>query len=159
MSISAIYPGTFDPITYGHADIIARAAGKFDQVIVAVHASEAKKPLFSVDERVALAQLVIEELDNVQVCAFDGLLVSFAKQKKANVILRGLRNVSDLDYELQNASMNHRMNSQIETLFLPPRGIYAHISSTLVREVARHNGDLSHFVPPAVIKALQDKTK
>ena len=123
MSVKAIYPGTFDPITYGHADIIARAASIFDQVIVAVHSSEKKKPLFSVDERVALAQLVVEELDNVQVCAFDGLLVHFAGEEKANVILRGLRNISDLDYELQNATMNHRMNSEIETFFLPPRGI------------------------------------
>ncbi len=157
MSVTAIYPGTFDPITYGHADIIARAASIFDQIIVAVHSSENKKPLFSVDERVALAQLVVEELDNVRVCAFAGLLVNFAGQEKATVILRGLRNLSDLDYELQNASMNHRMNSEIETFFLPPRGIYAHISSTLVREVAQHGGDLSHFVPPAVIKALSEK--
>lgn len=157
MSQIAIYPGTFDPITYGHTDIIARAASIFDQVIVAVHSSEKKMPLFSVDERVALVGRVVEELDNVQVYAFDGLLIKFAEQQKANVILRGLRNVSDLDYELQNASMNHRMNSEIETFFLPPRGIYAHISSTLVREVAKHGGDLSHFVPPAVIKALSER--
>ena len=157
MSVKVIYPGTFDPITYGHADIIARAAGIFDQIIVAVHGSETKKPLFSLDERVALAQRVVEELENVRVCAFDGLLVDFAKQEGASVILRGLRNLSDLDYELQNASMNHRMNSEIETFFLPPRGIYAHISSTLVREVAQHGGDVSHFVPPAVAKALSER--
>ncbi|MEY4768953.1 MAG: hypothetical protein RL637_1592 [Pseudomonadota bacterium] len=156
MSIIAIYPGTFDPITNGHLDIIARAARLCEQVIVAIAVNQNKQPLFSLAERVELTRTVIN-LDNVIVEGFHYLLVDFAKQKGANVILRGLRAVSDFEYEFQLAGMNRRLSPELETLFLTPAEQYEFISSTMIREIARLHGDVSSFVPPLIHQALQQK--
>ena len=152
-----IYPGTFDPITNGHTDLISRAAKMFDSVVVGVAASPSKKPWFSVDERVALAQRALAPLPNVEVVGFTGLLVDFAKEHNASVLIRGLRAVSDFEFEFQLANMNRRLMADLETIFLTPSEQNSFISSTLVREVALHNGDVSQFVCPAVAKALGEK--
>jgi pantetheine-phosphate adenylyltransferase len=157
MQIVAIYPGTFDPITNGHIDIIARAAKLHHRVIVAVAVNNTKTPLFSLDERVVLTQAVTTEFSNVSVMGFSTLLVEFAKQQGANVILRGLRAVSDFEYEFQLAGMNRRLSPDLETLFLTPAEQYEFISSTMIREIARLKGDVSSFVPPIVVKALTEK--
>ncbi|MCP5420249.1 MAG: pantetheine-phosphate adenylyltransferase [Gammaproteobacteria bacterium] len=157
MRVVALYPGTFDPITSGHADLIERGARMFDNLIIAVAANPGKRPLFSLDERVELVREVFAHLDKVEVRGFDTLLVSFVKQVGAQVIVRGLRAVSDFEYEFQLASMNRRLNSGIETIFLTPAEQYAFISSTLVREVARLGGDVSAFVHPKVQEALARK--
>ncbi len=157
MQITAIYPGTFDPITNGHIDIIARAAKLYHRVIVAVAVNINKTPLFSLDERVALVQAVTTEFDNVSVIGFSTLLVEFAKQQGANVILRGLRAVSDFEYEFQLAGMNRRLSPDLETMFLTPAEQYEFISSTMIREIARLKGDVSSFVPPVVGQALTGK--
>lgn len=157
MQIAAIYPGTFDPITNGHIDIIARAARLHHRVIVAVAVNSSKTPLFSLDERVALAQAVTTQFSNVSVMGFSTLLVDFAKQQGANVILRGLRAVSDFEYEFQLAGMNRRLSPDLETLFLTPAEQYEFISSTMIREIARLKGDVSSFVPPIVHQALTKK--
>ena len=157
MQITAIYPGTFDPITNGHIDIIARAAKLYHHVIVAVAVNHNKAPLFSLDERVALVQSVTTEFANVNVIGFSTLLVEFAKQQGANVILRGLRAVSDFEYEFQLAGMNRRLSPNLETLFLTPAEQYEFISSTMIREIARLKGDVSSFVPPVVGQALMNK--
>jgi pantetheine-phosphate adenylyltransferase len=159
MQIIAIYPGTFDPITKGHIDIIARAAKLYHRVIVAVAVNINKTPLFSLDERVALVQAVTTEFDNVSVMGFSTLLVEFAKQQGANVILRGLRAVSDFEYEFQLAGMNRRLSPDLETMFLTPAEQYEFISSTMIREIARLKGDVSSFVPPIVGNALTEKFK
>lgn len=159
MQIIAIYPGTFDPITNGHIDIIARAAKLYHRVIVAVAMNSNKVPLFSLDERVALVQAVTTEFDNVCVMGFSTLLVEFAKQQGANVILRGLRAVSDFEYEFQLAGMNRRLSPDLETMFLTPAEQYEFISSTMIREIARLKGDVSSFVPPVVGQALTKKFK
>ncbi|NKB47306.1 MAG: pantetheine-phosphate adenylyltransferase [Legionellales bacterium] len=155
----AIYPGTFDPITYGHMDIVKRAAGLFDQVIVAVAAYSGKQTLFSVPERVTLIQQALAGLSQVTVLAFDNLLVDFAKVQQASIIIRGLRAVSDLDYEFQLARMNQQLADGLETLFLMPAEQYAYLSSTLIREVARLHGDIDAFVHPAVASAMRTKFK
>jgi pantetheine-phosphate adenylyltransferase len=142
----AIYPGTFDPITKGHSDLVERASRLFDTVIVAIAANPGKQPVFSLDERLALARVALEDCGNVEVCAFDGLLVEFAREKQAQVILRGLRAVSDFDYEFQLAGMNRTLAPDVETLFLTPAEQYANISSSLVREIAALGGDVSPFV-------------
>ena len=142
----AVYPGTFDPITHGHSDLVERAAQLFDRVIVAVAINPGKEATFSLDERIAMARDVLAGLDNVEVEGFDTLLVDFARERGAEVLLRGLRAVSDFDYEFQLAGMNRRLAPDIETLFLTPAEQYSYISSSLVREVASLGGDVSQFV-------------
>jgi len=151
---SVVYPGTFDPITNGHVDLIHRAARLFDRVVVAVAADTGKTPLFSTEERMALVQASINGHANVEVVSFQGLLVRFVRELDLTVIMRGLRAVSDFEYEFQLAGMNRRMAPEIETVFLTPAEQYAYISSSLVREIARLGGDVSTFVTPAVQAAL-----
>jgi pantetheine-phosphate adenylyltransferase len=152
-----VYPGTFDPITKGHVDLIERAARLFDQVMVAVAADTHKAPLFPTEHRLALAHASLGHLSNVQVTAFSGLLVSFVENAGIGVIMRGLRAVSDFEFEFQLASMNRRLSPGIETLFLTPAEQYAFISSSLVREVARLGGDVSAFVTNPVLAALRER--
>lgn len=154
MSQTAIYAGTFDPITYGHIDLIERASSIFSKIIVAIAASPNKKPLFSLPERVELTKQAISSLINVEVYGFESLLIDFAKQKGATVILRGLRAVADFDYEFQLASMNRYLNPTIESLFLMPSEKYMYISSSMVREIAQLSGDVTGFVPPRIVQAL-----
>ncbi|CZF82819.1 pantetheine-phosphate adenylyltransferase [Grimontia kaedaensis] len=154
-----IYPGTFDPITNGHVDLVERAASMFDEVVVGIAASPSKKPLFDLEERVQLAKAVTEHLDNVSVVGFSGLLVDFAKQYQANILVRGLRAVSDFEYEFQLANMNRRLMPELESVFLTPSEENSFISSTLVKEVALHGGDTSGFVHPKVLKALKSQLK
>lgn len=151
----AIYPGTFDPITNGHTDLVQRAASCFDRVIVAVAGSTAKSTRFSLEERIGLAREVMRKVGNVEIESFDGLLVEFARKRGARVILRGLRAVSDFEYEFQLASMNRKLAPGIETMFLTPDEGYTFISSSLVREIAALGGDVARFVHPAVEAALQ----
>lgn len=153
----AVYPGTFDPITNGHADLVARAAPLFDRVVVAVAKNTGKKPSFSLDDRIALARLALTNLPNVQVCGFDVLLAHFVQEIGAHVILRGLRAVSDFEYEFQLASMNRHLIPEAETLFLTPAEQYSFISSSLVREIAYLGGDVSSFVHPAVQQAMRER--
>ncbi len=155
--ITAVYPGTFDPITNGHTDLVARAARLFERVIVAVAQDTGKQPFCPIDERVALARSVLGAFPNVEVAAFRGLLVEFCRKEGARVVIRGLRAVSDFEYEFQLASMNRRLAPEIETLFLTPAEQYAFISSSLVREIARLGGDVAEFVHPAVQQALADR--
>lgn len=157
MPIVAIYPGTFDPITNGHIDLVERAVRMFDRLIIAVAANPAKQPLFSLEERVALARAVFAGVDKVEVRGFDSLLVNFAGEIGAGVVVRGLRAVSDFEYEFQLAGMNRRLNPDIETIFLTPAEQYAFISASLVREVAKLGGDISAFVHPRVEFALERK--
>ncbi|MFA5626328.1 MAG: pantetheine-phosphate adenylyltransferase [Thiohalomonadaceae bacterium] len=155
----ALYPGTFDPITNGHTDIIERAARLFDKVIVAIAASAKKQPTFSLAERIDLAQAVLSELPNVEVCGFDTLLADYAQQRGAQVILRGLRAVADFEYEFQLASMNRRLAPEVETMFLTPAEGYVFISSSLVKEVAALGGNVAPFVHPKVMAALQNSLR
>ena len=154
---SVVYPGTFDPITNGHSDLIDRASRLCDRVLVAVAEDTAKAPTFATPQRVALACDVCSKIPNVEVVSFSGLLVEFARTSKVHVIMRGLRAVSDFEYEFQLAGMNRRMAPDIETLFLTPAEQYAYISSSLVREIARLGGDVSAFVAPSVHAALQER--
>lgn len=151
----AVYPGTFDPITNGHTDLVARASPLFDRVVVAVAKSTGKGPSFSLQERIDLAREALQGLDNVEVCGFDSLLAGFVADIGAGVILRGLRAVSDFEYEFQLASMNRHLIPQVETLFLTPAEQYSFISSSLVKEIARLDGDVAGFVHPAVREALR----
>ncbi len=157
MKTKAIYPGTFDPLTNGHSDLVIRAAKLFDEVIVAVASNPSKQPLFSLAERVALAQQVFSNTPNVSVVGFSGLLAEFAKQHQAQVLLRGVRAVADFEYEFQLASMNRQLNPELDSLFMTPSEKNTFISSTLVKEVARHGGDVSAFVAPVVLQALTAK--
>lgn len=162
MKITAVYPGTFDPITNGHSDLVQRASRIFDRVILAVAKGEqkgVKQPVFSGDERVALAKDVLADMSNVEVIQFDGLLVDFVQKQNAQVILRGLRAVSDFEYEFQLASMNRHLNEEIETLFLTPAEQYSYISSSLVREIASLGGDVSPFVHEKVVTALNNRIR
>jgi pantetheine-phosphate adenylyltransferase len=159
MTKIAIYPGTFDPITNGHLDIIERATKLFDKIIVAVAASLGKSPAFSLDQRLELVKTAVASLKNVETYSFNGLLVEFAQQKKAHVILRGMRAVSDFEYELQLLNMNRKMAPQIETIFLAPAEQYAFVSATIVREIIEMGGDASIFVPKGVATALQRMRK
>ncbi|MCC6074440.1 pantetheine-phosphate adenylyltransferase [Pseudomonas sp. GCM10022188] len=152
-----LYPGTFDPITKGHGDLIERAARLFDEVIIAVAASPKKNPLFSLDKRVELAEAVSAHLPNVRVLGFSNLLAQFAHQQQANVLLRGLRAVSDFEYEFQLANMNRQLAPDVESLFLTPSEKYSYISSTLVREIAALGGDIDKFVHPIVAQALRER--
>ena len=157
MNITAIYPGTFDPITNGHLDLIARASKIHDKVIVAVAASKGKTPLFSLTDRVEMIEQVIGNFNNVTVLEFDNLLVDFAKSQKADVILRGLRAVSDFEFEFQLAGMNRRLSPELETVFLTPAEQYEFISSSMIREIAKLGGDVSSFVPDVVLQKLIKK--
>ncbi len=159
MTFTVIYPGTFDPITKGHSDLVNRAARMFDHILVAVAASTAKQPFLPLEDRLALAREVLQSLPNVEVCALDGLLVHFAHQRGARAILRGLRAVSDFEYELQLAGLNRKMAPDVETLFLTPAEPYANISSGLVREIAALGGDVSDFVPSPVLAALRRRAR
>lgn len=157
MHTKAVYPGTFDPITNGHIDLIERAANMFAHITVGIASNPSKKPLFSLEERVELARQVTAHLDNVEVVGFTGLLVNFAKQCEATVLIRGLRAVSDFEYEFQLANMNRRLSPELESVFLTPSEENSFISSTLVKEVALHKGDVSGFSHPVVEKALLAK--
>jgi pantetheine-phosphate adenylyltransferase len=157
VTTTAIYPGTFDPITSGHVDIVARASKIFDRVIVAIAINPNKAPTFSLNERVDLATQSLQGIENIKVCGFEGLLVDVAKQQQADVIIRGLRAPSDFEHEFQLASMNRKMEPDVETLFLTPAEQYSYISSSLVREIASLGGDVSEFVAPCVVQALKSK--
>ncbi len=157
MNITAIYPGTFDPITNGHADLLQRALKRFDRVIIAVAGSTGKSTCFSLEERVSLSKTALAHLDHVEVVGFDGLLVKFAQDQGAGVILRGLRAVSDFEYEFQLASMNRKLAPDVETMFLTPDEGYSFISSSLVREIAALGGDVGAFVHPEVQAALKER--
>lgn len=153
----AIYPGTFDPITFGHLDVLNRALKLFDEIIITVAINPAKSPLFSLEERKTLIKQVLNDhhdRERIRIEGFDGLLVNFARQKKATAIIRGLRAVSDFEYELQMALMNRRLADEISTVFMMPHEKYTYLNSTIVKEVARLGGDVSNFVPPVVEKAL-----
>jgi len=157
MTIKAIYPGTFDPVTNGHSDLIVRASKLFSEVIIGVAASPSKKPRFDLAQRVAMIEKVTQNLSNVTVVGFTGLLIDFAKQHQAKVLIRGLRAVSDFEYEFQLANMNRRLSPELESVFLTPAEENSFISSTLVKEVALHQGDVSQFVHP-VVKAALDQS-
>jgi pantetheine-phosphate adenylyltransferase len=159
MTVKAIYPGTFDPVTNGHTDLIERASRLFTHVVIGVAASPSKKPMFDLAHRVAMLTEVSKHLPNVSVAGFSGLLVDFAKEHQANVLIRGLRAVSDFEYEFQLANMNRRLSPDLESVFLTPAEENSFISSTLVKEVALHNGDVNQFVHPEVKKALLEKLK
>lgn len=154
-----LYPGTFDPITNGHLDLIERAASMFDEVIIAVAASPSKQTMFTLDERVAFAREVTKHLDNVTAKGFSGLLVDFAKQEQANVLIRGLRTTVDFEYEFGLTNMYRRLMPGLESVFLTPAEEHAFISSTIVREVAIHGGNVDQFVPEVVARALNTKKK
>jgi pantetheine-phosphate adenylyltransferase len=155
MTVAAMYPGTFDPITLGHEDLVKRAALLFDRVVVAIADNPGSKaPLFTTEERVAMAKGALSSLDNVEVTGYAGLTVDFAKANNLRVIIRGLRAVSDFEYEFQLANMNRRLTAEVETAFLTPTEEYTFISSSLVREVAQLGGDVSEFVSPKVREAL-----
>jgi len=154
MSVVAVYPGTFDPITNGHTDLVQRAAALFDRVIVAIAANPGKTPLFDLSHRVTMAEQVLSQFDNVEVCGFSDLLVNFAKSRNAKVILRGLRAVSDFEYEMQLASMNRHLDNSLETVFMTPSEETGFISASLVKEIALHGGDVSPFVHENIVGAL-----
>jgi pantetheine-phosphate adenylyltransferase len=157
MKVTAIYPGTFDPITNGHTDIILRATRLFDIVIVAVAGSTPKQTAFTLDERIQMAKKVLSGMDNVEVCSFEGLVTAYARSREAKVIIRGLRAVSDFEYEFQMAGMNRQLNDKTETVFLTPAEQFSYISSSLVREVASLGGDVSRFVHKDVMQALKSR--
>lgn len=154
---SVIYPGTFDPITNGHVDLTERAARLFDRVVVAIAYSAKKTPLFDLEERVGLCEAALSHLDNVEVTGFSNLLTDFAKSQNANCVLRGLRAVADFEYEFQLANMNRAMYPEFESIFLTPSEHLSYISSSLVREIAALNGDITPFVPPQVADALASR--
>lgn len=156
MKHKAIYPGTFDPITNGHIDIIQRAATVFPELVIAVASNVAKKPFFSLAKRIELVEQAIGEIPGVSVQGFDNLLIHFVHQQQAKVILRGLRAVSDFEYEFQLAGMNRKLSKEVETIFLTPSDDFMFISSTLVREIATLGGDISGFVPQGVVQAFAE---
>jgi pantetheine-phosphate adenylyltransferase len=156
-SVTAVYSGTFDPITLGHEDVVYRAAQMFDKVVIAVAVAHHKKTLFTLDERLALAKEVTQDLGNVEVMSFDGLLIDFVHSQGARVIVRGLRSVTDYDYETQMAGMNRHLAPEVDTIFLHTSASVQHISSTLVREISTLGGKVDGLVSPAVLKALQAK--
>jgi len=156
---TAIYPGSFDPLTNGHLDVIERAAKLFDRVIVAVAKSDSKNPLFTLEERVELVQGAVRRMKNVSAGSFDGLLVDYVRKCKANAVVRGLRAVSDFEFEFQLALMNRKLNDQFETIFMMPKDTYTFLSSRIVKEIARLGGDVSAFVPVHVRRELHRKLK
>ncbi|MCU6668358.1 pantetheine-phosphate adenylyltransferase [Enterobacteriaceae bacterium H4N4] len=159
MQKRAIYPGTFDPVTNGHLDIVTRAACMFDTVVLAIAASPSKKPMFDLEERVALARAATAHLSNVEVVGFSDLMAHFARAQQANILIRGLRAVADFEYEMQLAHMNRHLMPELESVFLMPSKEWSFISSSLVKEVARHAGDVTHFLPANVHQALMGKLK
>ena len=154
---TAVYPGSFDPATYGHLDVIQRAALSFDRVIVGVLHNSSKSPLFSVEERVRILNEATRDLPNVEIVAFSGLSVDFARQCEAKVIIRGLRAITDFEYELQMAQTNHKLEPSVETVFLTTSLEYSYLSSTIVKEVAFYHGDISKFVPDVVRERIREK--
>jgi pantetheine-phosphate adenylyltransferase len=153
----AIYPGSFDPVTNGHLDVIERARKLFDEVIVAVAHNDQKNPLFALEDRLDLLRATIGKLKNVEIAPLDGLLVDFAVARKATAVIRGLRAISDFEFEFQMALMNRKLNPKVETIFLMPKEEYTYLSSRIVKEIARLGGDVKDFVPPRVAKALIGK--
>lgn len=155
--LKGIYPGSFDPVTFGHLDIIRRSAGLVDELIVGVLNNKAKSPLFSVKERVRMLNEVTKDMPNVRIVPFEGLLVDFARRSGASVVIRGLRAITDFEYELQMAQTNHKMEPEIETIFLTTSLDYSYLSSTTVKEVAAFGGDISQFVPEFVADWMKEK--
>lgn len=155
--IRAIYPGSFDPVTFGHLDIIRRSSRIVDELIIGVLNNKAKMPLFSVEERVKMLKEVTKELPNVKIIPFDGLLVEFAKRMEAKVVIRGLRAITDFEYELQMAQTNHKLEVGVETMFLTTSLEYSYLSSTTVKEVAAFGGDITQFVPEVVIDRIKEE--
>ena len=153
----AIVPGSFDPVTNGHIDIIKRTSELFDKVYVGILVNSSKKPLFTVEERIELLKHVTRDIKNVKIESFSGLLVDFARKKKANCIVKGLRAVSDYEYEVQMALTNKQIAPEIETLFIPTNGLYSYLSSSIVKEVAKYGGDLSQMLPKEIIEVIQNK--
>jgi pantetheine-phosphate adenylyltransferase len=156
VTLTALCPGTYDPVTNGHVDIVRRAAQRFDRVVMAVIENPAKAPLFGVGERVEMLREAVTDLDNVEVASFSGLLVDYARARGAGVIVKGLRAVSDFDYELQMAQMNRHL-AEVETFFVPTSAKWSYLSSSLVKEVARYGGDVSGLVPEHVVRRLKEK--
>ena len=156
MTLTALCPGTFDPVTNGHLDIVRRAAALFDRVVVAVVDNPSKEPLFPTEERVAMLEEVLGDLDNVEVDSFSGLLVDYARRKEIGIIVKGLRAVTDFDYELQMAQMNRKL-TEMETSFVPTSPEWSYLSSSLVKEVARYGGDVSGLVPDLVLRRLKEQ--
>jgi len=156
---TAVYPGSFDPLTNGHIDLIQRAANLFDHVIVAIAKNEAKSPLFSLDERLDLVRIAIKSMPKVGAEAFDGLLVDYVEKRGGQAVIRGLRAVSDFEFEFQLALMNRKLNERVETIFMMPKDTYTFLSSRIIKEIARLGGDVSAFVPPHVREALMSKVK
>lgn len=157
MAVSAMYPGTFDPITLGHEDLVRRATRLFDKVVVAIAANPSKEPMFSLEERVELAQTVLADLHSVDVMGYSGLTVDFAKDHGLQAIVRGLRAISDFEYEFQLANMNRHLTDEVESVFLTPTETYTYISSSLVREICGMGGNISEFVSPKVKDALTER--
>jgi pantetheine-phosphate adenylyltransferase len=155
--LTVVYPGTFDPFTRGHEDLVRRAARLFDRVVVGIAASEAKKPMFALDERIAMASEVLADLPNAKVTGFSSLLMAFVHEQGARAVLRGLRAVSDFEYEFQMAGMNRRLWPEVETMFLTPSEQFMFVSATIVREVARFGGDVTGFVHPSVAVRLRSR--
>jgi pantetheine-phosphate adenylyltransferase len=153
----AIYPGSFDPVTNGHLDVIERARKLFDEVVVAVANNDEKQPLFSLEQRLDLLRKTAGQIENVRIAEFSGLLVEFARVQNAGAVIRGLRAVSDFEFEFQMALMNRNLNAAVETIFLMPKEEYTYLSSRIVKEIARLGGDVANFVPDCVVKALSGK--
>lgn len=152
-----IYPGSFDPVTFGHIDIIMRSAKLVDKLIIGVLKNSAKTPLYTTDERVEFLKEITKDIKNVEIESYQGLLVDFADEKKANVLVRGLRAITDFEYELQLAQTNHKLNPRVDTVFLTTSVEYAYLSSSTVREIASYGGDISQFVPECIVKTIYDK--
>ena len=155
----AVYPGTFDPMTMGHVDLVKRASKLFDSVIIAIASSDSKKPMFSLEERIEIGNKIFADDPKVEVVGFSGLLVNFAKENDANILIRGLRVVADFEYEFQLANMNRAMSPDIESVFLTPKEEYSYISSSLVKEIATMGGDVTRFVDPVTLEALNQKIR